>query len=209
VSLSAISVKSNLDKKQFWDALDNLASIPTTPRAFAPINRQDDPVLQGVIEELVYKTPYKVIFAFKGLNIDAVLDHLEQYIRDKKPDDGTMPDLIIVNKSYFIYKVSVDGHRAASGDGMLPKGSYRAIYPSKHIAGISLMRLVSEIQMVSNFTSLAMIHFNMYELTIQGFLRQTSELPPVWDINRDKLIGIDEVGTPKPNEKNNNDQTAT
>lgn len=71
------------------------------------------------------------------------------------------------------------------------------------------MRLVSEIQMVSNFTSLAMIHFNMYERTIQDFLRQRGELPPVWDINRDKLIGIDEVGTPKPNEKNNNDRTDT
>lgn len=137
-TLAAISVKSNLDKRQFWDALDNLASIPTTPRAFAPINRENDAVIQAVIQELVYKTPYKVIFAFKGLNIDAVLNHLEEYIRDKKPDDGIMPDFIIVNKSYFIYKVSLDGEPAASGDGMLPKGSYRAVYSSKHTAGISL-----------------------------------------------------------------------
>jgi hypothetical protein len=196
-TLAAISVKTNLDKQQFLDALDNLASIPTTPRAFAPITMGYD----AVIQEMIYKTPYKVIFAFKGLNIDSVLNHLEEYIRDKKPDDGIMPDLIIVNKSYFIYKISVDGEDAAGGAGKLPQGSYRAIYPSNRTAGISLMRLVSEIQMVSNFTSLVLVHFNMYELTIQHFLRERKELPPVFDINRDSLIGTDEDGTSKPNEK--------
>jgi hypothetical protein len=119
-----------------------------------------------------------------------------------------MPDLIIVNKSYYIYKVSIDGEKAAGDHGKLPKGSYRAVYPSQHTAGISLMRLVSEIQMVSNLTSLVMIPFNVYEEKIQHFLRERKERPSVFDINRHRLTGTNEAGTAKPSEKNNNDQTA-
>jgi hypothetical protein len=189
-TLAAISVKSTLDKREFEDAIENLASIPTS-RSFAPINKE----YFDVIKEMLYKIPYKVIFAFKGQNVDATVKHLEEYIHDKKPDDRVMPDVIIVNKSYYIYKISLDGEGAPGGKGKLRQGSYRAVAHAEHIGGIALMRLVSEIQMVSNFSSLAIEHFNMYELTIQEFLKQRRQAPLVRDINRDALIGTDESGT--------------
>jgi hypothetical protein len=203
--LAAISIKSTLDKKEFFDALDNLASIPTS-KSFVPISMQH----KYILDELLYKIPYKVIFAFKGLKVESLAEHLEEYIRDRRPEELTMPDLIIVNKSYYIVKASLDGLRTTKAGEILPKGSHRVVSYSKHIGAIALMRLVSEIQMVSNFSSLAMIHFNIYELTIQEFLKQRNEGPFSRDIDRRKLIvDTDEVGTPKPNEKNNNDKIQT
>lgn len=57
------------------------------------------------------------------------------YIRDKRPNDKVMADLIIVNKSYYIYKVPIDGHRDDKGNVTVPKGGYRAVARSKHIGG--------------------------------------------------------------------------
>lgn len=208
-TVAAISIKSNLDKRGFIDALDNLACIPTTPRTFAPINRQPDAFLGGVLEEMLYKTPYKIIFAFKGMDDEKVVDYLEDYIRDKRPNDEVMADLIIVNKSYFIYKVPIDGHKDDNGNVIVARGGYRAVARSKHIGGLSLMHLVSQIQEVSNLILLAMLSFFFYESSIQEVLKQRDEAPLVRNIIRDEIIGTDKLGTPKPNEKNNNDQTDT
>jgi hypothetical protein len=41
-------------------------------------------------------------------------------------------------------------------------GRYRAVSDSKHIEGISLMRLVSEIQLVSNLSSLTSVNYYYY-----------------------------------------------
>jgi hypothetical protein len=136
---------------------------------------------------MIFKTPYKIIFAFKGLQASSILKHLKEYIRDKKLDEIMMPDLIIVNNSCYVFKVQIDGMRTKAGD-ILPWGSYRAVSDSKHIGGLSLMRLVSEIQMVSNFSSLAMVHFNLYELALFDTLIQINESPETQDIDRSKII---------------------
>jgi hypothetical protein len=181
-TIAVASVKSFLNKKELFDALDNLASLPTT-RLFVPNTAHDD-----LFRDVVMKTPFKVIFAFKGISTKAILEDLKQYFKEKQPSEASMPDLIIVNNSCAISKIGIDGFRNQAGD-FLPFGSYFANCESKHIGGYALMKLIFNIQEVSNLSSMAMIHFNRYEQSVIEAMREKKELPPVEVIDRDEILG--------------------
>lgn len=159
-SIAAISVKSTLDKKQLCEAIDNLASLPT-----AKYYLQLDPHDQ-MTYEVITQTPFKVIFAYKGVNVKALLRDLKIHLKNNKIPIDRAPDLIIVNKRCYISKKQ-NGHFSRNIGDYSAGGSYLATHGSKHIGGLALVSLVSAIQRLSNLGSLVMLNFYEYQRRIE------------------------------------------
>lgn len=75
--LTAISVKSTLDKDKIYEALFNLASIPKMPK---DILEKINPQL-GKARNNYLNFPKKVIFSFSGLSVETTLNHINSFLK--------------------------------------------------------------------------------------------------------------------------------
>lgn len=121
-TLAAVSLKSTLDKKELYDALDGIASIPHT-RSLE--GRKNNMLLVRHYEDW----PLKVIYASKGIAPITLLDHLNSYYLKNPVPVSRRPDFIHVAGSCFIARgkdntvrvdpVTGDGNDIAAGDYFL------------------------------------------------------------------------------------------
>lgn len=101
-TLGVISIKSNLNKHELFDALGGIASIPPT----RPLEGRVNPSLKIKNYD---DWPLKVIYASRGISPDTALSHLKQYYASN-PDVpiSRRPHLIHVAGKYLIFR-TVEG----------------------------------------------------------------------------------------------------
>ncbi|HXG07208.1 MAG TPA: DUF6602 domain-containing protein [Nitrososphaera sp.] len=143
----AISVKSDLDKNELIDSLENLESIPTITKDIirnpSITNRR----------ELLDQIPQRIIFAYKGISSETALKHLESYYKSKRVPDALRPDMIIVLNSYYFFKAGIKGVTLVDGTYIAPN-TYGTVKDHKYVGAHALLQLLSRIQAISNIGSL-------------------------------------------------------
>ncbi len=98
-TLGAVSIKSTLDKKELFDALEGIASIPPT----LPIAGRTS---FAVTVENYDDWPYKVVYASDGIRLPTLMKHLEEFYL-KNPDIPLCrrPQMIHVAGKYVVLRV--------------------------------------------------------------------------------------------------------
>jgi hypothetical protein len=152
---AAISVKSYLNKNELIDSLENLESIPTEKKIkVSPYmtNRQ----------QFIDQIPQRIIFAYDGDSHQTIQGHLRDYYSTHRLDQRS-PDMIIVNNSFYIYRVGSEGLKIHTGE-YFPPNTYLAIDKTKsaYIGAASLFQIISRIQAVSILSSHMVIDFEQY-----------------------------------------------
>lgn len=99
-TIGVVSVKSNLNKKELFNALENIGSIP----AMAPLMKRVNP--QYNLSESDYEEwPFKVVYASDGLDARTIKAHLETFLSAHKDLPITrLPNLIHVAGKYAVFR---------------------------------------------------------------------------------------------------------
>jgi hypothetical protein len=152
---AAISVKSYLNKNELIESLGNLESIPTDKKIIASpfiTNRQ----------RFIDQIPQRIIFAYNGDSRETINGHLKEYYSTHRLDERS-PDMIIVNNSYYFYRVGPEGVTMPTGEFFPPK-TYLTIDKTKsaYVGAASLFQMISRIQAVSTISSHMAIDFEQY-----------------------------------------------
>ncbi|WP_415282937.1 DUF6602 domain-containing protein [Candidatus Nitrososphaera sp. FF02] len=158
-TIAAISVNSKLDKENLCKAIDNLATLPRAKEYF--MNPYDQ-----MTDELVKQTPFKIIFAYSGVDLTAFMRYLKEHIKTRKLSIEQAPDLIIVNNQYYVAKKQ-EGHFSRTIGDTSATGSYLYAWGTNYIGGLALLLMVSTIQRLSNLGSLVMLNFLNYQEQIR------------------------------------------
>lgn len=97
--ISAISIKSNLDKAQLIDSLEGFKKLPdTSPIKFNSLYI-NGPSLENI------SLPLKIIYAKNGISGEKIFEHLRNYYLDNPEIPlNKKPDIIHVGNEFFIYK---------------------------------------------------------------------------------------------------------
>ena len=142
-SYCAISVKTNLDKAQLVDSLDNLASIPSMPQQ----NIDIDSNISRINRALFFDLPFGIIFAYDGNSAENIMEHIGEYYKSNDIEDHRRPRMIIVNDKYLLWKVQP--YLVDSMDEISPSG-YKLITQTP-IGAYSLLCLLCSIQGAANY----------------------------------------------------------
>ena len=149
-TIAVIEVKSKLDKHTLQDGLNHCFSIPQMPdpEGIAP------PFLR-VDEEAWADTPYKVIFAFDGIERATLEEHLVEFLKQNNDQPASrLPNIIHVLGKYAIRKVhSSQIRNNSSGDVASDiKTAYHTF--SRNADVLAMMEILNTIQhgaFVSNY----------------------------------------------------------
>jgi hypothetical protein len=127
-TIGVVSVKSNLNKKELFNALENIASIP----AMAPLTNRVNP-LYNVSDYDDW--PFKVVYASDGLNARTIKAHLETFLSAHKDLPRTrQPNLIHVAGKYTFIRMIRAVDLARSGAEL---GHYRIIERDSDVQAIA------------------------------------------------------------------------
>lgn len=153
---AAISVKSNLDKQQLFDALDNIASIPLMP---------DDAVnyVSGLIanKELILTYPIRIIFAYEGSNVQTTLKNIEAYYKNNNVPHVKRPNMIIVNNKYIITRIDAAGGTTRDGQ-KIPPNVFFPMSNVPYVGSFSLFFMLTKVQTAANISPHIIFSFNDY-----------------------------------------------
>lgn len=98
-TLGVVSIKSKLDKKQLFDSLSNLASIPATQSLEGRVS------ISTKIDEYD-NFPFKIIYASDGLSPETINSHFGKYYQKNiSIPESRMPDIIHVSGKYTFIKI--------------------------------------------------------------------------------------------------------
>ena len=100
-TIAVVEVKSKLDKNTLTQAMDNIASIPKMPDS-----KDIYPPFLSFDQEEWEDMPYKIIFAFDGIERDSIQKHFTSLLKKHKnrPVSRT-PNIIHVLGKYTIRKI--------------------------------------------------------------------------------------------------------
>ena len=141
-TIAVIEVKSKLDKHSLQDALDHCFSIPPMPdpEGTAPPFLQFD-------EETWEDTPYKVVFAFDGIERAALREHLVTFLKQNKNQPvSRLPNIIHVLGKYAFRKVHSSQIRNTSSGDLASdiKTAYHTF--SRNADVLAMMEILNTIQ---------------------------------------------------------------
>jgi hypothetical protein len=151
---AAVSVKSRLTKDELIDSLNNVSSIPLLK------NIHPNPLISN-FDNFIKRVPYKVIFAFDGDSIQNISIHLNEYISNN-PSPERLPEIIIVNKKYYLWKVGPGGIKDINNKIFFDYGNYIPEYGYPLVGAMALLHLLTDIQKISNLSMASMINFDEY-----------------------------------------------
>ena len=101
-SIAAAEIKSRLNKESLENALENCASIPAMPDQAGIV----PPYLRAP-EDRWQDSPYKIVFAYDGINADTVSNHIaEYYSRNATIPSTRRPNIIHVLGKYMIMRTT-------------------------------------------------------------------------------------------------------
>lgn len=166
---AAISVKTKLTKNALVDCLDNLSSIPLLT------NIKPSPLVDN-FDKFIKQVPLKVIFAFDGDSVDNIKTHMEEYLNNSNPSPEKLPDFIIVNKKYYVWKVGPDGQKDLLNQIAFDYGNYVFEHNYAGVGALALLHLLAHIQKISNLSIVSMINFNEYVDGAEIYLKNPSSI---------------------------------
>jgi hypothetical protein len=157
--LTAISIKSTLDKEKLYDALNNLASIPKMPE---DILDKINPLL-GDSRNHYLNLPLKIVFAFSGQTVEKTLEHVNNFYRDNKLNDYQKSSLIIVNDSFCLQRVYKGGGTTRDGT-QIAEGTFHPMYSDKKekFGALPLLWLLMKIQETAQFSPHILFNYQKY-----------------------------------------------
>ena len=139
-TIAAVEVKSMLDKAKLYEALENFAAIPRLR------NPEDalSPIIKAPSEAYWWDWPYKVIFAYNGIDRHRLYEHFaEFYSENGDIPQECRPSMIHVLDSYVILRIvpglgtmAMDGSMAASQPAI---GDYRGYYRKPDISAMVVL----------------------------------------------------------------------
>lgn len=141
-----VSVKTNLDRKQIREALENIASIPEMPRLTINLNKD----LPNYRKGHFYDLPYSAVFSYSGIQCSTLVSHVDEFYREPshaKIDYGRRPNLIIVNNSYALIRADEARYYGRQCD---TESGYD-LMKGKHIGGKALFYLMCGVQWAANY----------------------------------------------------------
>lgn len=98
-TLGVVSIKSNLDKKELYDALNGIASIP-------PTTTLEGRVAFGVKISDYDDWPFKAIYASSGISSTTLVNHIREFYRDNPNIPlSRRPNLIHVSGEYVVFRI--------------------------------------------------------------------------------------------------------
>ena len=115
-------------------------------------------------QQLIDQIPQRIIFAYNGDSYHTIDRHLKEYYSTHRLGESR-PDMIIVNNSFYIYRVGPEGVVMATGEYFPPDSNLtvnKDKAKSPYIGGVSLFQLISRIQTVSVMSPYMIIDFKHY-----------------------------------------------
>ena len=111
-SIAVAEIKSRLDGDSLKDALDECASIPPMPKQTGIV-----PPYLKVPKDRWRDTPYKIIFAYDGLNANTIYNHITGYYNQHAQiPTARRPNVIHVLGKYMIIRTT-PGTTVTNPDG--------------------------------------------------------------------------------------------
>jgi len=148
----AFSIKTNLDKQQLFDSLDGFASIPQIS------NVDINPSLGA--HEIVKNFPVCIIFAFTGLELSTILNHLEEYYKTNDVPNNRKPSYIIVNNKFIITFFPTAAPTKAGK--MIAANTFYGINTFKYVGAYSLWFMLTHFGGIVNFGPHMLIKLEPY-----------------------------------------------
>ena len=149
-TIAVAEVKSRLDKNTLEEALNSSLSIPKMPDPGDIL-----PPFLGVNQDVWEDTPYKIVFAFDGIEQDSLIKHLVDFLRDARNQVGErLPNIIHVLGKYTIRKVYasqiIDTSTGAVATGN--KFAYHSFSKNADVlAMLEILNTIQHIGFASNF----------------------------------------------------------
>jgi len=150
--LGAFSVKSNLNKKELIDSLDNLHSIPKQTNLLA-----DDEYTKEALAEY----PLKGILAYDGMEGEKILKYTNEYYDKKSIPKNQKVHLILVNNKTLIRKIKRGGQRNRNPKKISKEHTLR-ISDLHDRGGYGIFYLLGHVQNYANLGSKIFFNFNEY-----------------------------------------------
>ncbi|SDQ77880.1 DUF6602 domain-containing protein [Pseudovibrio sp. Tun.PSC04-5.I4] len=153
-TIAVASIKSILDKKELRDALSNIASIPSM-QPITPSRHSYGTVVEG------YENwPFKIIFAYGGLEAGTIIEHLNTFYSENPNIPPTRrPNIIHVAGKYNLIK-SDGGLEIMNADGSIfrkvPQNEYVPFVENSDVQALAfVVRSIQQNAMTSGhiFTS--------------------------------------------------------
>jgi hypothetical protein len=149
------------------DSLDNLSSIPLLK------NIRPNPLIAN-FDAFIKHVPFKVVFSFDADSVENIKTHLDEYRINNNPTPEKLPEMIIVNKKYYMWKVGPGGMKDIRNEIFYDYGSYILEHSYPRVGAMALLHLLTDIQKISNLSMASMINFDEYiwgaELYVKGTL---------------------------------------
>ena len=138
-TIAIAEIKSHLDKESLQDALEKCASIPPMPDSKGIVS----PNL-NVSKDNWQDAPYKIVFAYDGINADTVVSHISNfYIQNADVPRTRRPNIIHVLGKYVIFRTT-PGMTVINPDGqpdaIQPQvGQFKTFNTSPDVSAIGWM----------------------------------------------------------------------
>jgi len=155
--VSAITVKSKLDKAALFDSLDNLASIPQISRDIINFNL----LKKGAFDDLLSKHPSTYIYAFDGLEQKTISKHLDEYLltHPNYPLNRLPLDIVVHNK--YIIKYIKKPSETFDGT-FIPENTMYPYYLPFEMRGLPLSQIISYIYQYSSYMPYFDVNYHEY-----------------------------------------------
>jgi len=137
---AVISIKTKLEKKDLYDSLDNLASIPLE-KHFIFTNKE-----YSLSDLRIKRIPLKIIFAYKGQSSQKTKKDLMEYYKTHNQDKKYKFDLLIVNNEYVITNIFEKGIDPLTGQELGEGYGVWSKTETDSIGGLALFRLLMFLQ---------------------------------------------------------------
>ncbi len=150
-TVAVAEIKSRLDKNTLIDALNNCASVPTMPdqRGIVP------PFLK-ISEDSWQDTPYKIVFAYDGIDANTVCDHITDFYNEHPEVPlARQPNIVHVLQQYLIIR-TVSGVTVLNPDGQPDAnqpdvGQYYAFFVGPDVSALAwTLNAITEKAWLSN-----------------------------------------------------------
>lgn len=139
--IAVVAIKSKLDSNQLVEALNNIASIPDK----LPLT--DERKSFGIVIKRYDEWPYKVIFAFDGIELTSLKDTLNQFFEHHPQIPfNKRPNLIHVAGKYVIVRIEQEGGKTRDGKNIESNTFYSMMEPTD-VFGLFLT--ITQIQSVA------------------------------------------------------------
>ena len=149
-TIAVVEVKSRLNKVTLEEAMSNCLSIPSMPNPDGVI-----PLDMGVDLEAWEDSPYKIIFAFDGIDRDSLVRHLVGLLKDERNQVmERLPNIIHVLGKYTIRKVYASQIRSASTGAVATgnKFAYHSFLRNADVlAMLEILNTIQHVAFASNF----------------------------------------------------------